>query len=230
MSDISKEIVRHLHAVATMQEIAEKAGLTSKIQALQEWQCKRLIASHQDLWDSPKFKPAMQFFIDELYGPNDFSQRDQDIAKVVPKMAKLLPEKALLSLSSALYLNAISYELDFAVARQLPSGPINRDTYAAAYCNAQSQTTRTQQIDYIERLGVDLAEVVKIRGISMLLKMSRKPAKLAGVLSLHEFIEQGFHAFKQLGEVRDFIDPVVQRERTTMRQLFAGENPLPNGI
>lgn len=230
MSDITKQIIRHLHAVETMQEIAEKAELVEKIKQLQEWQCQRLLISHKDLYDDPKFKPAMQFFIDELYGPKDFSQRDQDIAKVVPKMSKLLPEKALLSLSSALYLNAISYELDFAMASSLNGKEINRDTYAEAYREAKNETPRTQQIDYIERLGFDLAEVVQIRGISFLLKMSRKPAKLAGVLSLHEFIEQGFNAFNQLGHVREFIDPIIQRERITMRQLFAGENPLPKGI
>ncbi len=39
-----------------------------------------------------RFKPAVEFFINELYGPNDFSQRDQDIARIVPKMSKFMPE------------------------------------------------------------------------------------------------------------------------------------------
>jgi hypothetical protein len=83
----------------------------------------------------------------------------------------------------------------------------------------------------LENLGLDLAQVVKITGISTILLLSRKPAKVAGVKSLHEFLEKGFKSFKKLGNVNDFIDPIIDRERLIMQQLFAAkgqdENPLP---
>jgi hypothetical protein len=62
--------------------------------------------------------------------------------------------------------------------------------------------------------------------------LSRKPAKLAGVISLHEFLEHGFKAFKSLGEVEDFINPVANYEQTLLTQLFdkSAPNPLPQGI
>jgi hypothetical protein len=230
MSDCTKQIIRHLHGISTMQEIAEKAGLMPSIRAVQAWQCKRLLVSHQEMYQQKRFKPAVEFFINELYGPNDFSQRDQDIARIVPKMSKFLPEKALQSLASALHLNTLSFELDFDLAKQLVGVDISRDSYAKAYVNCDNLSTRQQQIDYIRTLGNDLADVVKMKGISSLLFISRKPAKMAGVLALHEFLDKGFKSFKNLGNVEDFITPVVNKEHEIMQQLANPNvpNPLPD--
>jgi hypothetical protein len=230
MSDSTKQIIRHLHGIRTMQEIAEKAGLMPSIRAVQAWQCKRLLVSHQEMYQQKRFKPAVEFFINELYGPNDFSQRDQDIARIVPKMSKFLPEKALQSLASALHLNTLSFELDFDLAKKLVGVDINCDSYAKAYVNCDNLATRQQQIDYIRTLGNDLADVVKMKGISSLLFISRKPAKMAGVLALHEFLDKGFKSFKNLGNVEDFITPVVNKEHEIMQQLANpnSPNPLPD--
>lgn len=229
MSEHTKQIIRHLHGMATMQEIAEKANLMPSIRAVQAWQCKRLLASHQEMYQQKRFKPAVEFFVNELYGPKDFSQRDQDIARIVPKMSKFLPEKALQSLSSALHLNTLSFELDFDLAKNLSDAPINRDTYANAYIACDNLAARQQQIDYIRTLGHDLADVVRMKGISSMLFISRKPAKMAGVLALHEFLESGFKAFKNLGDVEDFILPIVNKEQLILRQLADPNlpNPLP---
>jgi hypothetical protein len=229
MSEYTKQIVRHMHGLSTMQEIAQKAGLMESIQAVQAWQCKRLLTTHQDMYQQKRFQPAVMFFIDELYGPNDFSQRDKDIARLVPKMSKILPDKALQSLASALHLNTLSFELDFNMGKQLKGSKITADTYATAYINCDNVNDRQQQIEFIRTLGNDLADVVKMKGISSLLFISRKPAKMAGVLALHEFLERGFKAFKHLGNVEEFINPVVEKERQIMYQLSIPDapNPLP---
>jgi hypothetical protein len=227
MSDNTKQIIRHLHAVMTMQDIAQKGDLLPTIRAVQAWQCKRLMTSHKKMYEQSKFKPAVEFFVNELYGPKDFSQRDKDIARVAPKMAKLLPETALQSLVSALHLNALSFELDFDIAKKLKDKDINRETYLEAYRACDNRNARQQQIYFIEVLGKDLAEVVKMRGISALLLLSRKPAKLAGVQALHEFIESGFKAFKKLGNVDDFILPIIHFEQGLMNQMFDHQQPNP---
>jgi hypothetical protein len=63
-----------------------------------------------------------------------------------------------------------------------------------------------------------------------LLFISRKPAKMAGVLALHEFLDKGFKSFKNLGDVEDFITPVVNKEHQIMQQLANpnSPNPLPD--
>jgi hypothetical protein len=230
MNDYTKQIIRHLHGISTMQEIAEKAELMTTIKVVQSWQCKRLLVSHQHMYQQQRFRPAVEFFINELYGPNDFSQRDKDIARIVPKMSTFLPQKALQSLASALHLNTLSFELDFELAKKLVNTEINSDTYAKAYISCDNLANRQQQIDYIRTLGNDLADVVKMKGIASLLYISRKPAKMAGVLALHEFLEKGFKSFKNLGNVEDFITPLVNKEREIMQQLANpnSPNPLPD--
>lgn len=233
MSDTLNKIIQHLQLATSLHQRVEQSDITHTLRKLQYWQTKRLLATHGDLWESKRFKPAMAFFIDELYGPKDFSKRDKDIARVVPKMAKILPQQALESLESALRLNSLSFEMDVKMSELLVDINVDRDSYAKAYQACNNLEQREEQIDLLESLGADLADVVKIPGISALLMLSRKPAKMAGVESLQAFLESGFKAFKKLGEVEDFIIPIVSQEKRIMHALFDAkdletQNPLPD--
>ncbi len=231
MPNMLEKIIQDLLETEQMHLLVKQQHLTDAIRELQTWQTRRLLVTHNDLWHSKRFKPAMQFFIDEIYGPKDFSQRDMELARVLPNMAKVLPKKGLKSLQAALRLNCLSLELDIALVQELGSKAIDRSNYFACYRQCNNQSKREEQIQLLENLGLDLAKVVKITGVSAMLMLSRKPAKVAGVESLHSFLEKGFKSFKKLGEVHDFIDPIINRERALMHSLFAAngdaENPLP---
>ncbi|WP_100642875.1 FFLEELY motif protein [Alteromonas facilis] len=244
MSLSAEKIVQHIHTVNARRDLAAKMGRLDDVMMLQAWQCRRLLTTHADLRAEPTFADAMQFFVDELYGPKDFSQRDKDLTRVIPKLAAVLPEKALKALDDALRLNALSFDLDLDMVNALLSlnneetltaDAITADTYAQAYRQVGRPEQRAEQIDIVEQLGLQLADVVHVRGISLLIKMARKPAEIAGVLALHEFLAQGFAAFKQLGDVRAFLDPIVSRERAIMTALFQDDfslqqNPLPQEL
>lgn len=231
MSKTLEKIFDDLQQTQQMHELITRDGLTAAVRNLQAWQTNRLLVTHDDLWQTKRFKPAMQFFIDEIYGPKDFSQRDTEIAGVVSNIAKVLPEKGVNSLHEALRLNRLSLELDIAMVKNLRQNEVNRHHYFDVYRQCDNQTKREEQIQLVENLGLSLAQVVKITGVSTMLFLSRKPAQIAGVKNLHEILERGFHSFKKLGDVHDFIDPVIQRERALMHALFsandASENPLP---
>jgi hypothetical protein len=236
VNDSSKDIIAHLHKVNARRNLAEKMGLLPLIHDVQDWQCKRLLATHDEMARKPTYRLAMAFFVDELYGPKDFSQRDADLARVIPKLAKVLPNKAMKAIDDALALNALSFDLDMAMAQELQrqaEGKVNRDTYALAYRTTGRDHDRQRQITIVSHLGQQLADVVHIRGISILIKLARKPAKMAGLLSLHEFLQRGYDAFKGLGDVTQFIEPVVSKEIELNQQLLdpninlSHENPLP---
>ena len=213
---MAQDIAKHIHRVNALRDLANQLGVMSVIHQLQHWQCERLLVSHDDLATQSRYQKAMGFFVEELYGPKDFSQRDADLVRVIPKLAKVLPDKAMNAMDDALALNALSFDLDMEMAQYLqthfPDEPINRDNYALAY----------------------RADVIKVRGIGMLISLSRRPAKLAGLLALHEFLERGFNAFKALGDVQSFIQPVLVREKALMQALLdenvalPEDNPLPN--
>ncbi len=62
---------------------------------LREWQATRLTRTHADLLASPRFGRAAQFFISDLYGPKDFSSRDEEVERILPLLIKMLPASAL---------------------------------------------------------------------------------------------------------------------------------------
>ena len=235
----TQDIVGHIHRVNALKNLAEKMDQMPAVHQLQQWQCERLLVTHSDLAQQPAYQQAMAFFVEELYGPKDFSQRDADIARVVPKLAKVLPNTAMNALNDALALNALSFELDQKMVsalegKSLHDEPRNNDIYAMAYRQVGEQEARERQIAIIRDLGHQLADVVDIRGIGMLISLSRRPAKLAGLLSLHEFLQRGYETFKKLGDVNSFIDPVIAREEQIMLQLFQTDfdletdNPIPH--
>lgn len=232
MSNSLDHILQNLQEIEQMNQLITQQGLTNAIRKLQTWQTNRLLATHDDLWNSKRFRPPMQFFAEEIYGPKDFSKRDIELARAVPKMAKVIPEKGLQSLQTAIRLNSLSLELDLALIQHLGGDILNRDSYFECYRQSGSQSQRAEQIQLLETLSFDLPTVVKTPGISLILKLSRKPAKLAGVEVLHTFLEDGFNSFKKVGDVNDFITPVITRERAMMDALFAvsdlAENPLPD--
>ena len=228
---MAQEIIKHIHRVNALRDLANQLGVMPIIHQLQHWQCERLLVTHDELAQQKRYQKAMAFFVNELYGPKDFSQRDADLVRVIPKLAKVLPDKAMNAMDDALSLNALSFDLDMAMAQYLqahfPDEPINRDNYALAYRHVGRIDDRTHQIDIISHLGDQLADVIKIRGIGMLISLSRRPAKLAGVLALHEFLQRGFDAFKALGDVQSFIQPVLVREKAIMQTLLSDDLALP---
>ena len=233
MPSISEQIIADLRRTQAQRDVASTMNTLNQVKTLQEWQCQRLLTTHKKLAHQSRYQDAMQFFVDELYGPKDFSQRDADLARVVPKLAALLPEKAMSALADAVSVNALSFDLDLDLVHHL-DGELNAQNYATAYRKMGRLDDRKTQIDTIYHLGELLADVVHIRGVSWLIKMARKPAQLAGLLSLHEFLERGFHAFKQIGDVHSFIDPVLSKEREIMHVLHSdeldltNENPIPD--
>ena len=234
---MAQEIVKHIHRVNALRDMANQLNIMPLIHQLQDWQCQRLLVSHDDLAQQKRYQKAMAFFVEELYGPKDFSQRDADLVRVIPKLAKVLPDKAMNAMDDALSLNALSFVLDMAMAQYMdanyPGEPIHRDSYAQAYRHIGRAEDRAHQIAIISHLGDQLADVIKIRGIGMLISLSRRPAKLAGLLALHEFLERGFNAFKAIGDVQSFIQPVLMREKALMQTLLDDtvklpeQNPLP---
>jgi hypothetical protein len=50
---------------------------------------------------------------------------------------------------------------------------------------------------------------------------------MAGLLALHEFLDRGFNAFKAIGDVQSFIQPVLERETRLMEILLSENTTLP---
>lgn len=196
---------------------------------LRAWQSARLARSHADLLGEPRHAAAARFFLDELYGTHDFSERDAQLARVLPRLVAALPERALATLVDALALDALSESLDADMVVQLRRSAriadLDGPAYAAAYRTVGRPDDRARQIALTGRIGHTLDQLTRLPLLGGSLRLMRRPAELAGLGGLHHFLQTGYDAFRSMHGADAFLARVVQRETALMQRLFDGGLP-----
>jgi hypothetical protein len=213
----------------------EGGGLSKGQEVLAKWQCARLASTYQDLSAQKRYKKAIDFFLTDLYGPIDFSQRDNDIKRVYPIMVNVLSADAIDSLAQGLELNSLSMVLDAKLLEVLVSecgfdaenepGALDYQMYAEAYRTCDNYDQRVRQIDLIVDVGENLESVTQRRMILAAVKVARKPAQIAGFGELQNFIERGLAAFKEMGSANEFLATLHSREMRLLDAIYAGKPP-----
>ncbi len=216
---------RDLRDVIEMRNQVMHSPLVAARFELRKFQSARLAASHADLLAQQETAAAARFFLDDLYGVNEFTKRDADLERVVPMMERLLPVVALQYIGEAIELDCQSEAFDCAMAELLGErfGP---EDYSKAYRKVKTRAEREAQIGHIESVGRSLCELVHMPLMAASMKAMAIPAKLARLSELHHFLETGFTAFRQMKKPEEFVKTVVQRERTILDNLYAGK-PQP---
>jgi len=193
---------------------------------LKEWQAARLAGTYADLLASPRHRPAAEFFLSDLYGPKDFRSRDEELARVVPIMVRVLPARALMTLLEAVKMDALSESLDTAMVVALrkigKSEAIDWPAYVTAYRACGRRKDRELQITLVDRIGKTLDRLTRMPLIHFSLKLMSGPAHLAGLGDLHSFLQRGFDAFSFMKGADEFLAIVTERETTLMKEWFAG--------
>lgn len=218
---------QHLQVAKSLRQKAnsEPAAAHDRLR-LREWQAGRLARTHAELLASARFGDAAQFFLSDLYGPKDFSSRDEEVERILPLLIKMLPGSALRTVALAVELDAISELLDSAMVGVLcRRGVIDRideDAYAAAYRAVGCQPERQRQIVLIREIGEALDRLARKPLLNGMLKLMRGPAHLAGLGDLQAFLERGFNAFRGMGPATEFLDSIERKERQLLGRLFAG--------
>ena len=194
---------------------------------LRQWQAARLARTHADLLASPLYGVAASFFLDELYGPKDFSERDAEVERILPLMTSMLPVSGLRTLLLAVEVDALSERFDAAMVEVLGSAldrNLSESAYAAAYCDVGDRAGRLLQIRLVGETGEALDALARKPFVRGALKMMHGPAHLAGLGELHAFLERGFEAFKSMRDASEFLETIVTRERAIAVALFAGRD------
>ena len=200
---------------------------------LKEWQAARLAGTYADLLASPRYRPAAEFFLSDLYGPKDFRTRDEELARVVPVMVHMLPAKALLTLLEAVKMDTLSESLDTDMVLTLrKAGKVRKidwPAYVAAYRSCDRKKDREMQIALIDKIGKTLDRLTRMPLIRYSLKLMNGPAHLAGLGALHSFLQRGFDAFSYMKGADEFLTIVIERETALMKELFANPNACRPG-
>ena len=193
-----------------------------------EWQSRRLQHTHRDLAADRRYRPAARFFLTDLYGPHDLTRRDDDMQRAFPFLGRTLPDNVLHSLGLALEQLALSRELDVALAGVLfgelgATTFIDAQTYAEAYRRCDNYELRVRQIELVSEIGEALDAVVARPWMSVIVRLARRPAHLAGFGALHDFLEAGFESFRHMGGAEEFLHRIVTRERHILDSIYGGE-------
>jgi hypothetical protein len=148
----------------------------------------------------PRRRAAVDFFLDEVYGAHDSSERDAQFARAIHRLRAMLRLPALQALRDAVELQALTLELDVAVAERLPRPlvlPLDAASHGAAYRDADRQADRRRQIELALAIGHRLEQLMAHPTIELMLRLAAGPARLAGYAALQGFIERGYAAFRQ---------------------------------
>lgn len=200
-------------------------GLQAKVRAIKEFQQQRFRHTYADLLGNERHGPASRFFLEELYGPDDFSLRDAQFARVVPAMSRLFPEAVISTVAALAELHSLSEQLDTSMARHLTRLPLDAVGYVETWRSTGQEPARALQIDLTLNVAKALDGLTRKPFLRNSLRLMRRPARAAGLGELQLFLESGFDTFKAMRGADDFIALVEHRERLLASALFGGKEP-----
>jgi hypothetical protein len=197
---------------------------------LRAWQAERLERTYADLLADARYGLAARFFLEDLYGPKDFAERDDEMARILPTMTRILPTSAVRTFGMAIELDCLSEQLDAALIDALRASveagaplAIDATRYATAYRNCANRPERERQIALVGEIGGALDALARKPLIAKAVELMRGPAHAAGLGALHEFLERGFQAFRHMRGASEFLAVIDLRERHILERLFAAD-------
>ncbi len=222
MSPEGQNILDNLQRVAReRRQRALEPGLDARVTAVKTFQHARFEKTYADLLGTPRYGRAARFFLEDLYGPHDFTQRDAQFARVVPGLVRLFPREIVETVLSLSELHALSEEFDTHMARSLESPSVDARAYVRAWQACGQPEGRARQIDLMLAVGQALDRYTRHTVLRHSLRFMRGPAKAAGLGALQDFLETGFDTFRDMRGAGDFLATVAGRERALAAALFA---------
>lgn len=228
MTPTADQILRGLRAVAAERAArAADAALADSADAVKRYQHARFGVTYADLTAQPRYAAAAEFFLTDLYGPADFSDRDDQFARIVPALVRLFPEHIVDTVAQLAELHALSERLDTAMARQRiasgVAGPVIAGADYGAWWRAVGEpAARERQIELMVSVGQALDRYTRNRLLRQSLRLMRGPAAAAGLGALQGFLERGFDTFRDMAGAEVFLSTIASRERSLAERLFAG--------
>ncbi len=222
MSSTAETILGQLKVVNDERERRQTVpGLNAKVVDLKDYQQRRFAHTYADLLESARYAAVARFFLDELYGPSDFTHRDAQFARVVPTMVRLFPREIIQTVATLAHLHALSESLDTEMATHLLASPVSATDYIHAWQRTGRAPDRQQQITLTLTVADRLDRLTAMPLLRNSLRLMRGPARAAGLGELQQFLEAGFDTFRAMNGAKEFIALVESREQALAAALFA---------
>jgi hypothetical protein len=226
VSPDGQRILEHLADVERLRaERTSSPALARAVQLVKQFQSTRFSRTYADLLADSRYAQAARFFLDELYGPQEFAARDAQFARIVPALVRIFPAEIVGTVRTLAQLHALSESLDSRMGRHClaanPGRPaMSAGDYIEAWRATGEREGRALQIDLTMQIGRALDHYTRNAILRGALHMMRRPARAAGLGELQHFLESGFDTFGRMRGAQDFLDIVRQRETALAEALF----------
>ena len=222
-------------------------ALSHSVLLVKQFQASRFANTYADLLaeESPGSagytqRNAALFFMTELYAATDFTRRDAQFSRVAGTLQKVFPKPVVATAMALAQLHILSEQLDHGMGEiwskaaaeggPLAETPIALGELAESYVEAWRMLgnfeARAQQLRIALQVGRDLDRLTRLPGLRLMLKMMRRPAHVAGMADLQQFLENGFDTFgamaKQGDQAKSFLRTIEIRETKLMQALDSG--------
>lgn len=226
-------------AVAQVAQLRERAAgipaLGAAVAAVKRLQSRRFAGSYADLLGGGPYRAAAHFFLHELYGDTDYSERDAQFSRIAGALQRLFPRQVTGTAVALAQLHALTEELDHAMGAAWADNAAPHDDsdgaeahrYASAWRTVDRRAERHRQLAMVLEIGGELQRLTRTPGLRLMLRMMRAPAVAAGMGALQRFLEAGFDTFadmaRQPGGAGRFLALIEERESALIALLFDAE-------
>jgi hypothetical protein len=222
MAGTAQAIQQHLDRVNMLRgaRLANE-GLARRVAAVKRYQHARFSRDYAGLIASTRYGAAAGFFLEDLYGPMEFGDRDAQFERVIPAMGKLLPDEVMHTVVQLAELHALSEDLDQQMALALDADDVEAGSYRAAWLSVGRREDRERQVSLLIAIGDALDRHTRHAWLRTTLKLMRGPARAAGLSQLQSFLERGFAAFAAMGNAQEFLAIIAANERQQILDMFS---------
>lgn len=185
----------------------------------------RMFRNYADLRLQSRYASAVDFLIDDLFGPNSLCYRELGLQKAEATMQRILPEGLLKAVAQAVEFSLLTMRLDLQLARVLDamdaaaSVPDDEGMRKALRATDAHEDYR-RQVRLVLGIGAEIESIVHKPFVTLGLKMCRQPARVMGLGELQDYLERGVAAFKKMQGSAEFFRTFEQRETAYLRTVF----------
>jgi hypothetical protein len=186
----------------------------------------RMLVAYADLRRQNRYIAAVDFLINDLFGPNSLCYRELGLEKAEATMLRVLPSDLLRAVAQAVEFSLLTMRLDLQLAEILEhthssrtEEPNNEDLRAALRATGAYADYR-HQIALVLEIGAEIESIVHKPFVTIGLKMCRQPARVMGLGELQDYLERGVAAFKGMRGSTEFFRTFEQRETEYLQTVF----------
>jgi hypothetical protein len=217
---MTQPIRDHLEQVAALRSArSADPALARRVAAIKQYQHDRFSRDYAGLLNSERFAEATLFFLNDLYGPEEFADRDAQFGRVVPTMARLLPPDVMHTVAQLAELHALSESLDQEMAQRLDAEAVDDRSYRAAWQAVGRHADRQSQLQLLISIGTSMERHTRLPLLPTTLRLMRGPARAAGLTQLQSFLERGLKAFVSMRGAQQFLEMIQANEQRVINEL-----------